>query len=79
MAVDITITGLTNQQLIEIRDAFVATQGPVPAGLTQAQFTKFCILRFIKSVVKGWKRSSHETAINTENALVETEYGDEVA
>jgi hypothetical protein len=79
MAVDIQITGLTAQQLIDIRDAFVATQGPVPAGLTQSQFTKLCILRYIKAVVKGWKRSSHETSISTENAAVETAYGDEVA
>ena len=79
MAVDITITGLTAQQLIDIRDAFVATQGPVPAGLTQSQFTKLCILRYIKAVVKGWKRNTHEVQMQTENADVESSFGDEVA
>jgi hypothetical protein len=78
MAVDITITGLTNQQLVDIRDAFVATQGPVPDGLTQSQFTKLCILRFIRSVVKGWKRGIHEAAISSENSTVDTSFGDEV-
>jgi hypothetical protein len=79
MAVDITITGLTAQQLGDVRDAFVSTQGPVPVGLTQNQFTKLCILRFIRSVVKGWKRGIHEAAISTENATVDSSFGDEVA
>ena len=78
MAVDITITGLTNQQLIDIRDAFVATQGPVPEGITQSQFTKLCILRFIKAVVKGWKRGIHEVAVASESSQVETDFGDQV-
>ena len=79
MAVSITITGLTVQQQIDIRDAFVATQGPVPSGLTQAQFAQLCLLRYIKAVVKGWKRNTHEVQMQTENADVESSFGDEVA
>jgi hypothetical protein len=78
MAVSISATGLTNQQKMDLADAFIATQGPFPEGMTKAQIVSLCTLRFWKAVVKGWKRRGHETSISTENAAVEAEFGDEV-
>ena len=78
MAVTVTATGLTNQQKIDLADAFEATQGPRPDGMTKAQFVSLCTLRFWKSVVKGWKRGAHESAAALEAAQVEAEYGDQV-
>lgn len=79
MAVTITATGLTTQQKIDLADAFEATQGPRPEGMTKAQFVSLCTLRFWKAVVKGWRRSSHESLIKAETSAVESEFGDEVA
>jgi hypothetical protein len=78
MAVSISATGLTNQLKTDVADALIATQGPFPEGMTKAQIVSLCTLRFWKAVVKGWKRSGHETSISAENAAVETAYGDEV-
>lgn len=79
MAYDIELTGFTNQQLIDIRDAFVATQGPVPEGMTQSRFTKLCVFRFIRNVVKGWKRGIHEDAIQAEQVQVDADYQEDIA
>lgn len=79
MAVDIQITGLTAQQLQDIRDAFVATHGPVPEGMTQGRFTKLCLFRFIKNVVKGWKRDTQEAVIRAQNAQVDSDYQEDIA
>jgi hypothetical protein len=79
MPVDIQITGLTVQQMQDIRDAFISTHGPVPEGMTQARFTKLCIFRFIKNVVKGWKRDTQEAVIRAQNAQVEADFQEDIA
>jgi hypothetical protein len=79
MAVDITITGLTAQQNQDIVAAFVATQGPPPEGMSNVRFSKLCLLRFIKAVVKGWKRDIQEAVIRTESAQVDTDYTEDIA
>ncbi len=77
MAYNIELTGFTAQQLTDIRDAFVATQGPVPDGMSQSRYTKLCIFRYIRNVVKGWKRDTHEIAIRAEQTQVDANYAEE--
>lgn len=74
MAVSITATGLTNQQKADLADAFEATQGPRPEGMTKAQYVSLCTLRFWKAVIKGWKRSSHEASIVADYTQVDIDY-----
>lgn len=63
------ITQALGQKVVQ---AFVATQGPVPEGMTNAQFTERCIKRFIRSVVDGQDRLTKEaelSAIRSQNAI----------
>ena len=78
MAVSITVSGLTAQQKQDIADAFEATQGPRPPGMTKEVFVTSCTLRFWKAVVKGWRRGIHEATISTEQANVDTTFPTEV-
>jgi hypothetical protein len=79
MPVDIQITGLTVQQMQDIRDAFIATHGPVPEGMTPARYVRLCLFRFIKNVVKGWKRDTQEAVIRAQNAQVEADFQEDIA
>jgi hypothetical protein len=76
--IEITITGLTQQQRIDIGDAFDETiGGPMngrPEGMTKARWVEVCLIRHIKAVVVGWKRGVHETAIAAERAQIDSEY-----
>lgn len=74
MAIQITITGLTAQQLIDVGNAFDAIPGRVEAGLNKAQWAERLLLRHIKAVVKGWKRQAHETTLSVEQAAIDLEY-----
>lgn len=74
MAIQISITGLTAQQLADVGNAFDSIDGRTEAGLTKAQWVERLLLRHIKAVVKGWKRQLHETPLALEQAAVDAEY-----
>ncbi len=75
MAIQISITGLTQQQQTDIGNAFDETiAGRTDAGLTKAQWVERCLLRHIKAVVKGWKRKAHETALMAEHVQVDADF-----
>ena len=73
MAIQISITGLTTQQQQDVADAFDAV-GSRPAGTTKQQWVQLQLLRFLKSVVKGWKRSAQEVIISTQQAQIDIDY-----
>lgn len=75
MAIQISVTGLTTQQQQEVANAFDETiAGRTAAGLTKAQWVERQLLIFMKSVVKGWKRKTHETTLAGEQAQVDADY-----
>lgn len=75
MAIQIQSTGLTTQQQQDLGNAFdEVIAGRVEAGLTKAQWVERQTLLFWRSVVKGWKRKAHETAIAGEQAQIDSEY-----
>lgn len=75
MAIQIQISGLTQQQQQDIGDAFDQTlRGRADSGLTKAQWVEFQLIVFMRSVVKGWKRSQHEAQIKVEQAQVDSDF-----
>jgi hypothetical protein len=73
MAINITITGLTTQQQLDVANAFDQTiEGR--GSLTKAQWVERQMLLYIKAVVKGWKRQAHESTLATEQTQVDTDY-----
>ena len=80
MPIDITITGLTQQQQQELGEAFDKKfEGRLEAGLSKAQWVKLHVFRYIKGVVKSVRQQTYREQIETSNADVETSYGDTVA
>jgi hypothetical protein len=81
---DIQVTGLTPQQQSDIEAAFIATQGPIPLDdqdppqptMTPGKFVKSRLYKFIKDVVRGWKRKQGEATIDTNQKTVDTDFGD---
>lgn len=85
MAIQIQITGLTTQQAQDLGNAFDETiagrltAGPVdaegkPTSLTKAQWVEFCLKRFLRDVVKGWKRKGYEATISQAQSQVEADF-----
>ena len=74
MATGIQITGLTPEQQQDIGNAFDIISGRDELGLTKGQWVELCLIRHIKSVVKGWKRKAHEDALRTEQAQVDADF-----
>ncbi len=76
MAITITISGLTAQQLSDVKDAFDATapRRGADLSLTKAQWVERCLLRHIKAVVKGWKRKQSEAALDAVRAQVDLDF-----
>jgi hypothetical protein len=65
---------ITQQQGQRMIQAFVTTHGPVPNGMTNAQFAELCVKRFFKSVVKGAERMTKEGELGPIVAQVEVEF-----
>ena len=75
MAINISVTGLTPQQQQDVGDAFDQTiSGRTALGLTKAQWVERNMIRFMKSVVKGWKRQTEEAVIATQQAQIDADY-----
>ena len=77
MAIQISISGLTAQQGADVKDAFdetIARTSSLDVALTEAQWVERCLIRFVKSVVKGWKRRGHDITLAAEQAQVDIDY-----
>ena len=74
MAIGVSITGTTAGQNSTIGDAFDMIPGRTELGLTKAQWVERLLVRHIKAVVKGYRRSVHEASIATEQTQVDVDF-----
>ncbi len=77
MAIGITITGATAPQLQQVADAFDEVVRGRPDGMSKPRWAELCVVRFIKSVLKGQINETHKAVIDTEKAQVEANFIEE--